>query len=138
MTAIFFREFKGYFNSMLGWVLTGVMLLFGGLGCRVEFLLELLRKLGEHHSLKLGIRRTRLPNRRVLLSALEHFNHLAVRNVDVGRAVIGTLHACSVLITRAGVVDNVQRLTDCGSDDVLGKIGLVFGFILSVLIWSCL
>ena len=31
MTAIFFREFKGYFNSMLGWVLTGVMLLFGGL-----------------------------------------------------------------------------------------------------------
>ena len=31
MTAIFLREFKGYFNSMLGWVLTGVMLLFGGL-----------------------------------------------------------------------------------------------------------
>ena len=31
MTAIFLREFMGYFNSMLGWVLTGVMLLFGGL-----------------------------------------------------------------------------------------------------------
>lgn len=31
MTAIFLREFKGYFNSMLGWVLTGAMLLFGGL-----------------------------------------------------------------------------------------------------------
>ena len=31
MTAIFLREFKGYFNSMLGWVLTSVMLLFGGL-----------------------------------------------------------------------------------------------------------
>ena len=31
MTAIFLLEFKGYFNSMLGWVLTGVMLLFGGL-----------------------------------------------------------------------------------------------------------
>ncbi len=31
MTAIFLREFKGYINSMLGWVLTGVMLLFGGL-----------------------------------------------------------------------------------------------------------
>ena len=31
MTAIFLREFKGYFNSMLGWVLTGVMLLLGGL-----------------------------------------------------------------------------------------------------------
>lgn len=31
MTAIFLREFKDYFNSMLGWVLTGVMLLFGGL-----------------------------------------------------------------------------------------------------------
>lgn len=31
MTAIFLREFKGHFNSMLGWVLTGVMLLFGGL-----------------------------------------------------------------------------------------------------------
>ena len=31
MTAIFLREFKGYFNSMLGWVLIGVMLLFGGL-----------------------------------------------------------------------------------------------------------
>ena len=31
MTAIFLREFKGYFSSMLGWVLTGVMLLFGGL-----------------------------------------------------------------------------------------------------------
>ena len=31
MTAMFLREFKCYFNSMLGWVLTGVMLLFGGL-----------------------------------------------------------------------------------------------------------
>ena len=30
------------------------------------------------------------------------------------------------MVTRAGVVDNVQRLTDGGSDDVLGKIGLVF------------
>lgn len=31
MTAIFLREFKSYFSGMLGWVLTGVMLLFGGL-----------------------------------------------------------------------------------------------------------
>ena len=31
MTAIFKRELKSYFSGMLGWVLTGVMLLFGGL-----------------------------------------------------------------------------------------------------------
>ena len=31
MAAIFKREFKSYFSGMMGWVLTGVMLLFGGI-----------------------------------------------------------------------------------------------------------
>lgn len=31
MAAIFKREFKSYFSGMMGWVLTGVVLLFGGL-----------------------------------------------------------------------------------------------------------
>lgn len=31
MSAIFKREFKSYYNGMMGWLLTGVMLLFGGL-----------------------------------------------------------------------------------------------------------
>ena len=31
MSAIFKREFKSYYSGMMGWLLTGVMLLFGGL-----------------------------------------------------------------------------------------------------------
>ena len=31
MIAIFKREFKSYYSGMMGWLLTGVMLLFGGL-----------------------------------------------------------------------------------------------------------
>ena len=102
-------------------------LLFFRLGLRIELGLKHLSQARKHHGFELGIARTGLPNRALFLTPLEHFHHLAVRDEDVRRAVFSAFHAGAVLITRAGVVNDVQRFTDGGTNDVLREIGLVFG-----------
>ena len=97
----------------------------GGIG--IEFSVDAKREALEHFRFHRRIRRTRLPDSAFLIGARHHLNHRAVRDVDVGRAVVIALHAGAVLILLARGVCKVDHLADRAADDVLRKLRFIFG-----------
>ena len=93
----------------------------------IEFSVDAKREALEHFRFHRRIRGTRLPDGAFLIGARHHLNHRAVRDVDVGRAVVIALHAGAVLILFARGICKVDHLADRAADDVLRELGFIFG-----------
>src|SRR5262245_39607070 len=95
----------------------------GELGARALLLVpQLHHQLAEELRLELGIRRTRLPHRAVVLAAPpgELLDHAAVADEDLGALpVLGALEARAELVALAGRIDLVEQLAERVADRVL-------------------